>query len=117
MAKVEQAIASIVEKTEIEGTSASIIERSTFLPLEPAEPHDRLFAHYQSAAAELGLAIEREYTGGSTDSGFTASIGAPSLCGTGPGGEMLHQPEEVCHIDALIPRAQALALAILRLGS
>lgn len=75
-----------------------------------------MFCHCRTCAAELGLAIDREYTGGSSDAGFTAAVGAPTLCGTGPNGDMLHQPGEVCHLDSLIPRTQALALAILRLG-
>jgi glutamate carboxypeptidase len=39
----------------------------------------------------------------------------PTLCGTGPIGEHAHTPHEVCHLDSLVPRARALALAILRL--
>jgi hypothetical protein len=48
--------------------------------------------------------------GGSADSGFTAAVGAPTVCGTCPIGEKAHSPDEVCHIDTLIPRAKALAL-------
>jgi acetylornithine deacetylase/succinyl-diaminopimelate desuccinylase-like protein len=66
-------------------------------------------------AAELGLAVGGEYAGGSADSGFTAAVGAPTLCGTGPIGEKAHSPDEACHLDTLVPRAQALALAIARL--
>ena len=64
-----------------------------------------------------GLTAGGEYTGGSADSGFTAAVGAPTLCGTGPLGEKAHSPDEVCHLDTLVPRAQALALAIARLPS
>ena len=48
--------------------------------------------------------------GGSADSGFTAAVGAPTVCGTCPIGEKAHSPDEVCHVDTLIPRAKALAL-------
>jgi hypothetical protein len=48
--------------------------------------------------------------GGSADSGFTAAVGAPTVSGTCPIGEKAHSPDEVCHIDILIPRAKALAL-------
>jgi hypothetical protein len=48
--------------------------------------------------------------GGSAGSRFTAAIGAPTVCGTCPIGEKAHRPDEVCHIDTLIPRAKALAL-------
>ena len=72
---------------------------------------------FVACAAELGLTTSGEYTGGSADSGFTAAVGAPTLCGTGPLGEKAHSPDEVCHLDTLVPRAQALALAIARLPS
>lgn len=116
MEQAEAAIAEIVARLEVEGTATRIIERATFLPLEQSEAGDLLFAHYRECAAELGLVIDREYTGGASDAGFTAAVGAPTLCGTGPNGELLHQPGEVCHVDSLVPRAQALALAILRLN-
>jgi glutamate carboxypeptidase len=37
------------------------------------------------------------------------------LCATGPVGGNAHTPEEYLEIASLVPRAQALALAILRL--
>ncbi len=61
------------------------------------------------------MTVAGEATGGSADSGFTSAAGAPTVCGTGPIGEKAHSPDEVCHLNTLIPRAQALALAISRL--
>jgi acetylornithine deacetylase/succinyl-diaminopimelate desuccinylase-like protein len=40
----------------------------------------------------------------------------PTLCATGPVGGQAHTPEEYLELDSIVPRAQALALAILRLG-
>ncbi len=70
-------------------------------------------AVYAQAAAELGFAVEGEFTGGSADSGLTASVGAPTLCATGPLGAHAHTPEEFCRLDTMVPRAQAVALTIL----
>ncbi len=70
---------------------------------------------YGAAAADLGMTVGGEYTGGSANSGFTAALGAPTVCAIGPIGEKAHSPDEACHLDSLIPRAQALALAISRL--
>lgn len=117
MAEVERALQAIAEEVEIEGTTTRIAARATFLPLEESDGGDDLFARYRAASAELGLEVDREYTGGSADSGFTAAAGIPTLCGTGPIGAHAHTPEEVCHLDTLVPRAKALALAVLRLGS
>jgi glutamate carboxypeptidase len=115
MAEAEAAIGRILGETHLAGTTTRQTEKAAFLPLEPSAPGQALFAHYVAAAAELGQTIGGEYTGGSADSGFTAAIGAPTVCGIGPIGEKAHRPDEACHLDTLIPRAQALALSILRL--
>jgi glutamate carboxypeptidase len=121
MAKVEQASRARSSRRPFDRGHERklVIERSTFLPLEPAEPHDRLFAHY--AAARRGARpfdVQAEYTGGSADSGFTSRDRRPRPCAApAPAAKMLHQPDEVCHIDSLVPRAQAVALAILRLAA
>ena len=43
----------------------------------------------------------------------SASVGAPTLCATGPVGAHPHSPDEFCRIDTIVPRAQAAALTIL----
>ncbi|MGH6944718.1 MAG: M20 family metallopeptidase [Geminicoccaceae bacterium] len=115
MEEAEAAIREVVGRTYIDGTTTRLAEKAMFLPLEETAAGDALFEHYRACAVELGLEPGREYTGGSADSGFTAAAGAPTLCGTGPVGEKAHSPDEVCHVDTLVPKAQALALAILRL--
>jgi glutamate carboxypeptidase len=117
MGEAEAAIAAILERTRLPGTTTRITRKAAFLPLEQTTASRALFEHYVACAAELGLTPGGEYTGGSADSGFTAAVGAPTLCGTGPLGEKAHSPDEVCHLDTLVPRAQTLALAIARLPS
>jgi glutamate carboxypeptidase len=117
MAEAEAAIERILAATPLAGTTTRITARAAFLPLEPSAASRALFDHYVAAAADLGMTIGGEYTGGSADSGFTAAVGAPTLCGTGPIGEKAHSRDEVCHLDSMIPRAKALALAILRLDA
>ncbi len=115
MAEAEAAIERILGRVHLPGTTTRITNKAAFLPLEPSAANRALFEHYVACAAELGQTIGGEYTGGSADSGFTAAVGAPTVCGTGPIGAKAHRPDEVCHLDTLVPRAQALALAILRL--
>ena len=50
------------------------------------------------------------------DSGFTAAVGCPTICAVGPVGGAAHTPEEYLEVDSFVPRAQAMALAIMRLG-
>jgi glutamate carboxypeptidase len=115
MRAAEAAIGAILERTWLAGTTTRIIRQAAFLPLEQTPASYALFEHYVACAAELGLTPGGEYTGGSADSGFTAAVGAPTLCGTGPLGEKAHSADEVCYLNTLVPRAQALALAIARL--
>ncbi len=55
------------------------------------------------------------FTGGCANSGFAAATGTPTICAVGPVGGRAHSPEEYLEIETLAPRAQALALAVLRL--
>ena len=60
--------------------------------------------------------VEGEFAGGCADSGFTASVGTPTICGVGPVGGNAHTAQEYLELDSIVPRAQTLALAILRTG-
>jgi len=86
-----------------------------FLPLTQTPAAKRLFELYVSAAADTGFRTDGEFTGGCADSGFTAAVGAATLCAVGPVGGKAHSPDEFLRIDSLVPRAQACARAIMRL--
>ena len=89
--------------------------RGEFLPVSATPEAEELFGTYQAAAADAGLRIAGEFSGGCADSGFTSAVGCPTLCGVGPVGANAHTPEEYLEVETLVPRAQAMALAILRL--
>jgi glutamate carboxypeptidase len=115
MAAAEAAVKRILDTTHLAGTTTRLAERAAFLPLEQTPANLALFEHYVACAAELGLTVGGEYTGGSADSGYTSALGAPTLCGTGPMGAKAHTPDEFCELDTIPLRAKALALAIMRL--
>ena len=81
------------------------------------ESSKALFSVYQQAMSDIGVSLEGEFSGGCADSGFTASVGCPTLCSVGPVGGKAHSPEEYLEIESLVPRAQGVALAIPRLGA
>lgn len=114
-AEAMAAIEAIVARSHVAGTRASLEVRGEFLPLVPDAASARLFEAYAAAAAEGGLAVAGEFTGGCADSGFTAAAGAPTLCAVGPVGGGAHTPEEFLRVDSLVPRAQAAARTILSL--
>jgi glutamate carboxypeptidase len=108
------AIHAIAAKSFVPGTSATLTIKGEFVPLKQNPGTDKVFALYQEVA---GFATAGEFTGGCADSGFTALMGAPTLCAVGPVGGKAHSPEEYLEIGSLVPRAQAVARAILKLDS
>jgi len=106
-------IQSIIEEQAPARTRGRITNEGRFLPLFETDASRKLLADYTQAAKEVGFTVAGESTGGCADSGLTASVGAPTLCATGPVGGDAHTPREYCYIDTLVPRAQAAALTIL----
>lgn len=109
-------IERIVATSFVKGTSAELQILGEFVPLVPTDASRRLFALYSEGAARIGLRVGEEFTGGCADSGFAAAMGVPTLCATGPCGAKAHSPDEYLEVDTIVPRAQALALAIMALG-
>ena len=110
-------ITAIIERSFVPGTKAELTIRGEFLPLNQTPTAKRLFDLYVESAAASGFSTAGEFTGGCADSGFTAAMGAPTICAVGPVGGKAHSPDEFLHVDSLVPRAQAMARAILRLDS
>jgi glutamate carboxypeptidase len=109
------AIERIVAESHVAGSSATLTITGEFKPFVASAESKRLFKHYADCARELGLSVTGEFAGGCADSGFAASVGAPTLCGVGPIGGKAHSPDEYLEVETIVTRAQTLALAILRL--
>lgn len=116
MEKILGEVREICNCCELPGSESRILREGSFLPLEQDEASRELLDRYACAAAGLGLQVAGESTGGSADSGFTAALGTPTLCATGPVGGNAHTDDEWCRIDTLVPRAQALALTVLEVA-
>ena len=112
MAEIER----IAAASHLPGASARLEITAEFKPLVASEESKKLYALYAGCARDLGQAVREEFAGGCADSGFAASVGAPTICGVGPIGGRAHSPGEYLEVDSIIPRAQALALAVMRLG-
>ena len=108
-------ILEIIMRHGVKNTHAHVTNEGVFFPLAPSPESLDLLARYQAASATLAMKVEGEFTGGSADSGFTASVGAPTLCATGPIGGDVHTDREWLRVDSIVPKAQALALTILGL--
>ncbi|PTT20250.1 peptidase M20 [Acidovorax sp. HMWF029] len=104
-------VRAIVEEESVPRTQGRITTARRTLPMKPTP--DYLLALYQQGARSLGFEVQGEFTGGAADSGLTASVGVPTLCATGPVGGHAHTEREYCELATFVPRAQAVALAVL----
>ncbi len=109
-----EAIEAIIAGSTVPGTTAKLHINGEFLPVVQTEASKAIFTAYQAAARDSGLTVDGEFSGGCADSGFTASVGTPTICGVGPVGGNAHTVEEYMEVDTMVPRAQALARSILR---
>jgi glutamate carboxypeptidase len=109
------AVEAIVAESNVPGTHASLEITGEFEPLVATDASARLYEHYAACARALGQTVEPMFAGGCSDAGFAASVGAPTVCAVGPIGGRAHTPEEFLDVASIVPRAQALALAIMRL--
>jgi len=108
-------ITRIADQSFIDGTAASLIIKGEFKPLEQSPGSADIFELYTEAGRDSGLTIAGEFSGGCADSGITASVGTPTICGVGPVGAHVHSPDEYIELNSFVPRAQTLARTILRL--
>ena len=111
------ALHAVVAESFVPGTAATLEIKGEFRALEADARSRQLFRLHQRSCAESGFAVEGEYTLGCADSGFTAALGVPTLCATGPQGYGGHSLEERLVVASLVPRAQALARTILGLAA
>ena len=111
-AKVE----AVIAKSYVPGTTAKLEITGEFVPLVETADGKALYEHYAAALKDLGIAeTSALFTGGCADSGFASATGTPTICAVGPVGGRAHSPDEYLEIETMVPRAQALALAVLRL--
>jgi glutamate carboxypeptidase len=113
---VVDAVREIVETSFVAGTVGTFRINGEFLPLEPSADSNRLLSLYQSSAADAGLTVAAEFSGGCADSGISAGEGCPTICSVGPVGGLAHTPEEYLETASIVPRAQSAALAIMRIS-
>lgn len=114
--RLEAEIAQIAESCARDGLSGFVERLGGFLPIVETASNQSLVELYLGAAHDLGHSTQAEFTRSCADSGLTANMGVPTICGTGPVGGNAHSPEEYVELDTFVPRAQAVALSIMRMA-
>ena len=110
---IEEALAKAVADTNVPDTTAMLEGFFAHRPFTQSPQSARLFALAAEAAAELGITLRGEPTGGASDGNTTAGLGIPTLDGLGLVGGLAHNPGEYVEIDSIAPRI-ALLMGLLR---
>jgi len=76
---------------------------------EPSAADTALFEHAKGIAAELGIELTAQMSGGGSDGNFTGAMGVPTLDSLGARGAGLHTLEEHIEIDSLAERGKLMA--------
>lgn len=109
---IHQQLQRCITEHGVNGATASLHHVAGFLPFEESMSRD-LLPFYQQQAQKVGFDVSGEFTGGCSDAGWTAALGVPTLCATGPIGGWPHTDREYCDLTSQVPRAQALARTLL----
>ena len=72
------------------------------------------FVRVQQIAAEIGIELGANGSGGASDANFTAAIGVPTLDGLGAIGDGAHSVEEYVRVPSLAERSALLAAILTR---
>lgn len=115
--KLMHAVKGIIMECHLPGTTSEIVEEHGFLPFSPSPGNERLYACYRAAASCEGVECEGVTTGGAADSGITASVGVPTICGVGPEGAEFHSPGEYLLIDTVVQRTRIAARTIFEVAN
>jgi glutamate carboxypeptidase len=110
---IEAALARVVADTNVPDTTAMLEGDFAHRPFTQSPQSERLFALAADAAAELGMTLRGEPTGGASDGNTTAGLGLPTLDGLGLVGGLAHNSGEYVEINSIAPRI-ALLMGILR---
>lgn len=97
----------------LDGAQIEVTQRSQRPPMERDAKMIASYEQLKAIAAELGVELPEEGSGGGSDGNITSAIGIPTLDGLGPLGEGAHAAHEQVVISS-IPARAALLDAVLR---
>ena len=113
---IEARIREIVATMTIADVTADVHQRHGFPPMPRTEAIDRMVAHAQAVAHDLGFELEAVSTGGASDASLVAGAGKPVVDGLGPIGGDAHSPTEWVSASSIAPRVALLGGLIARIA-
>jgi glutamate carboxypeptidase len=112
-AYLEQKMAEITQKQNIQNTRSQFIVLSGRPPMPVSEKNKKLFNAVKETATSIGLSVDEEFRAGVSDANLIAGENTPVIDGLGPIGAMDHSKDEYMIKDSLLQRSALLANAII----
>jgi glutamate carboxypeptidase len=112
-ADLDHALAELESGGPYDGVSIAVVDRGTWPPM-PRD--DRLARAALATAAELGLAVGEQLSGGVSDGCWTGAAGVPTIDGLGPVGALDHTDAEWIELDT-VERRLELAVRMIEHGA
>ncbi len=109
-ADLEMALHQLAGGGPYDGVAFKILDRGTWPPM-PRSP--KLAEAALRHAADLGLVVGEQLSGGVSDGCWTGAAGVPTLDGLGPVGALDHTPDEWIELETLERRVE-LAVSLVR---
>lgn len=114
--EMDRRVHEILATTAVPDTTIEVRGRNGFPPMPRTAHTERMIAHAQAVAQELGFAIDAVATGGASDASLVAGAGKPVLDGLGPIGGDAHSPTEWVATSSIVPRTAMLGGLIARIA-
>jgi glutamate carboxypeptidase len=112
-AYLEQKMADITQKQNIQNTRSQFIVLSGRPPMPVSEKNKKLFNAVKETATSIGLSVDEEFRAGVSDANLIAGENTPVIDGLGPIGAMDHSKDEYMIKESLLQRSALLANAII----
>jgi glutamate carboxypeptidase len=112
-AYLEQKIAEITQKQNIQNTRSQFVVLSGRPPMPVSEKNKKLFNAVKETATSIGLSVDEEFRAGVSDANLIAGENTPVIDGLGPIGAMDHSKDEYMIKESLLQRSALLANAII----
>ncbi len=116
MRAILAALQRVASERVVPDVEITLDGRFEHLPFVQSEQSKQLFAKAKKVAADLGVSLRGEPTGGGSDGNTSAALGIPTLDGLGLVGGLAHNPGEFVELDSIVPRIALMAGLLTRLG-
>ena len=114
--RVLKSLQSIIEREDLNGTSATVEGTFHRPPMEPAPGFEAFQNIIDETGEDIGMPVQwMDITGGASDGNNISALGIPTIDGMGPSGSGAHSSDEYMDIPSLFQKTALLAAVLDRI--